>query len=93
MIMRIFNTTGHECGQTMAFPAVCHSTFLRQAQSKPLTVFGEGSQTRSCCYVEDLIRGMIAFAESGHHQPVTSAIQTNLHCLLAQAVIELTASD
>jgi intein/homing endonuclease len=46
-------------------------TFLRQAlQDRPLTVFGDGSQTRSFCYVTDLIDGVIRLAESGHHQPV-----------------------
>ena len=46
-------------------------TFLRQAlQDKPLTVFGDGSQTRSFCYVDDLIRGLVALAESDDHQPV-----------------------
>ena len=57
-IARIFNT----CGPRMrpndgrAIP-----TFLRQALTdKPLTVFGDGSQTRSFCYVDDLIRGLVA---------------------------------
>ena len=46
-------------------------TFLRQAlQDKPLTVFGDGSQTRSFCYVDDLVRGLIALMESDVHMPV-----------------------
>jgi nucleoside-diphosphate-sugar epimerase len=46
-------------------------TFFRQAlQDLPITVFGDGSQTRSFCYVDDLIRGIIALSESGHHDPV-----------------------
>ena len=46
-------------------------TFLRQAlQDKPLTVFGDGSQTRSFCYVDDQIRGYVAMAESDVHEPV-----------------------
>ena len=46
-------------------------TFLRQAlQNRPITVFGDGSQTRSFCFVDDLIRGIIALAESGYHDPV-----------------------
>ena len=45
-------------------------TFLRQAlQDRPITVFGDGSQTRSFCYVDDLIRGIIALAESGVSRP------------------------
>jgi dTDP-glucose 4,6-dehydratase len=69
-------------------------TFLRQAlQDRPITVFGDGSQTRSFCYVDDLIRGMIALAESGHHLPVNIG-NPKEHTLLdlAEAVIEVTAS-
>ena len=54
-IARIFNTYGPRMRphDGRAIP-----TFLRQAlQDKPLTVFGDGSQTRSFCYVDDLIRG------------------------------------
>jgi dTDP-glucose 4,6-dehydratase len=39
-------------------------------ERKPITVFGDGSQTRSFCYVDDLIRGLIALAESEEHLPV-----------------------
>ena len=66
-IVRIFNTYGPRMRphDGRAIP-----TFLRQAlQDRPITVFGDGSQTRSFCYVDDLIRGMIALAESGEHQP------------------------
>jgi dTDP-glucose 4,6-dehydratase len=46
-------------------------TFVRQAlEGKPLTVFGDGTQTRSFCYVDDLIKGLIALAESDEHLPV-----------------------
>jgi len=46
-------------------------TFVRQAlASNPLTVYGDGSQTRSFCYVDDLIRGIVLLAESGEHDPV-----------------------
>jgi dTDP-glucose 4,6-dehydratase len=46
-------------------------TFVRQAlASQPLTVYGDGSQTRSFCYVDDLIRGIVLLAESGEHDPV-----------------------
>jgi dTDP-glucose 4,6-dehydratase len=56
-------------------------------------VFGDGSQTRSFCYVEDLIRGMIALAESGYHDPVNIGNPNEFTLLqLAQAVIELTSS-
>src|ERR1043165_943040 len=67
-IVRIFNTSGPRMSphDGRAIP-----TFLRQAlQNKPLTVFGDGNQTRSFCYVDDQIRGLVALAESDVHLPV-----------------------
>jgi dTDP-glucose 4,6-dehydratase len=69
-------------------------TFLRQALTdRPLTVFGDGSQTRSFCYVNDLIRGIIALAESGHHEPVNIGNPDEFTLLtLAETVIDVTGS-
>src|SRR5262245_25413720 len=67
-IVRIFNTYGPKMrpNDGRAIP-----TFVRQALAEqPLTVYGEGSQTRSFCYVDDLIRGIVLLAESGEHDPV-----------------------
>jgi dTDP-glucose 4,6-dehydratase len=67
-IVRIFNTYGPRMRphDGRAIP-----TFVRQAlDGQPLTVFGDGSQTRSFCYVDDLIRGLVLLAESGEHLPV-----------------------
>ena len=67
-IVRIFNTYGPRmrANDGRAIP-----TFLRQAlEGKPVTVFGDGSQTRSFCYVDDLIRGIVLLAESDEHLPV-----------------------
>jgi dTDP-glucose 4,6-dehydratase len=67
-IARIFNTYGPRMRPSdgRAVP-----TFVRQAlEGKPLTVFGDGTQTRSFCYVDDLIRGLVQLAESGEHMPV-----------------------
>jgi dTDP-glucose 4,6-dehydratase len=67
-IARIFNTYGPRMrpNDGRAIP-----TFLNQALSgKPITVFGDGSQTRSFCYVDDLIRGLVALCESDVHDPV-----------------------
>src|SRR5438128_5642425 len=90
-IIRIFNTYGPRMRphDGRAIP-----TFLRQAlQDRPITVFGDGSQTRSFCYVDDLIRGMIALAESGHHEPVNIGNPDELTLLeLAQAVVDGTGS-
>ena len=61
-IVRIFNTYGP---RMRAYDGRAIPTFLRQAlEGKPLTVFGDGSQTRSFCYVDDLIRGIVLLAES-----------------------------
>jgi dTDP-glucose 4,6-dehydratase len=91
-IIRIFNTYGPRMRphDGRAIP-----TFLRQAlRNRPLTVFGDGSQTRSFCYVDDLIRGMIALAESGQHQPINIGNPNEFTLLqLAEAVIEVTGSS
>jgi dTDP-glucose 4,6-dehydratase len=90
-IVRIFNTYGPRMRphDGRAIP-----TFLRQAlQDRPVTVFGDGSQTRSFCYVDDLIRGIIALAESGYHQPVNIGNPDEFTLLeLAKTVIEVTGS-
>jgi dTDP-glucose 4,6-dehydratase len=47
------------------------STFIRQALAgQPLTLFGDGSQTRSFCYVDDLVRGLTAMLDSDRRGPV-----------------------
>ncbi len=90
-IVRTFNTYGSRMRphDGRAIP-----TFLRQAlQDKPLTVFGDGSQTRSFCYVDDQIRGYVAMAESDVHEPVNIGNPDEFTLLeLAEAVIEVTES-
>jgi dTDP-glucose 4,6-dehydratase len=90
-IIRIFNTYGPHMRphDGRAIP-----TFLRQALSdKPITVFGDGSQTRSFTYVDDLIRGMIALAESGYHLPVNVGNPDEKTLLeMAELVIQVTNS-
>jgi len=67
-IVRIFNTYG---GKMRSNDGRAIPTFVRQAlANNPLTVYGDGSQTRSFCYVDDLIRGIVLLAESGEHDPV-----------------------
>jgi dTDP-glucose 4,6-dehydratase len=70
-------------------------TFLRQALTdRPITVFGDGSQTRSFCYVSDEIDGLIRLAESGVHQPVNIGNPHEFTLLeLAKTVIEVTGSN
>ena len=90
-IVRIFNTYGPRMrpNDGRAIP-----TFFRQAlANEPLTVFGDGSQTRSFCYVDDLVRGLVLLAKSGEHLPVNVGNPQELSLLeLAKTVIEVTAS-
>src|SRR3989440_1317236 len=90
-IARIFNTYGPRMRphDGRAIP-----TFVRQArENKPLTVFGDGSQTRSFCYVDDMVRGLYALAMSEEHLPVNLGNPTELSLLeLAQTVLKVTSS-
>jgi len=90
-IMRIFNTYG---ARMRAHDGRAIPTFMRQAlQDLPITVFGDGSQTRSFCFVSDLIDGMIRLAESGEHFPVNIGNPDEFTLLeLAHAVIKVTGS-
>ena len=63
-------------------------------EQKPLTVFGDGSQTRSFCYVDDLVRGLILLAESDEHMPVNIGNPQEFTLLqLAEKVIEIWESS
>ena len=90
-IVRIFNTYGP---RMRAHDGRAIPTFLRQALAdRPITVFGDGGQTRSFCYVSDLIAGLIALSESGEHQPVNIGNPDEFTLLeLAQVVIEVSDS-
>jgi len=91
-IARIFNTYGPKMrpNDGRAIP-----TFLDQALAgKPLTVFGDGSQTRSFCYVDDLIRGIVLLAESDEHLPVNLGNPDEKSLLeLAETIIRLADSS
>jgi dTDP-glucose 4,6-dehydratase len=90
-IVRIFNTYG---ARMRPHDGRAIPTFLRQALTdRPITVFGDGRQTRSFCYVDDLIRGIIALAESGEHEPVNIGNPAEFTLLeLAESVITVTGS-
>jgi dTDP-glucose 4,6-dehydratase len=90
-IVRIFNTYG---SRMRAHDGRAIPTFLRQAlKDRPLTVFGDGEQTRSFCYVDDLIRGIVALAESDAHSPVNIGNPDEFTLLeLAKTVIDVTES-
>jgi dTDP-glucose 4,6-dehydratase len=91
-IVRIFNTYGPRMRphDGRAVP-----TFLRQAlEGEPITVFGDGSQTRSFCYVADLVDGCLRLIESDYHLPVNIGNPTEFSILeLARRVIALSGSD
>jgi dTDP-glucose 4,6-dehydratase len=90
-IARIFNTYGPKM---RPYDGRAIPTFVRQArENKPLTVFGDGSQTRSFCYVDDLIRGLVLLAESDEHLPVNLGNPDEMTVLeLAESVIRETGS-
>ena len=91
-IVRIFNTYGPRMRphDGRAIP-----TFCRQAiAGLPITVFGDGSQTRSFCFVSDLIRGLIALMDSGYHEPVNIGNPDEFTLLaLAEEVIDVAGSS
>jgi dTDP-glucose 4,6-dehydratase len=90
-LARIFNTYGPRLhpddGRVI-------SNFMMQAlRGEPLTVYGEGAQTRSFCYVDDLIEGILRLSRSAEHLPVNigNPVEfTILEC--AQAVLDVTGS-
>ena len=90
-IARIFNTYGPRMRphDGRAVP-----TFIRQARAgEPLTVFGDGAQTRSFCYVDDLVEGLYQLAESDAHEPVNLGNPAELTVReLADLVLEVTGS-
>jgi dTDP-glucose 4,6-dehydratase len=90
-IVRIFNTYGPRMRlrDGRVVPA-----FIGQAlQSEPLTVFGNGSQTRSFCYVSDLIDGIYRLSQSDYHEPVNIGNPAEFTILeFARLILKLTGS-
>jgi dTDP-glucose 4,6-dehydratase len=91
-LVRIFNTYGPRLqpgdGRVI-------SNFMMQAlRGEPLTVYGDGKQTRSFCYVDDLIEGIECLSRSGEHLPVNIGNPEEYSILeCAQAVLEVTGSS
>ena len=90
-IVRIFNTHGPrmQVSDGRAVP-----NFMAQAiRGEPLTVYGDGSQTRSLCYVSDLVRGVLANLELGDEMPVNLGNPHEVTVLqLAETIIKLAGS-
>ena len=91
-IIRIFNTHGPRM-QVQDGRAV--PNFMAQAiRGEPLTVYGDGSQTRSLCYVSDLVRGVLAALDRGDEQPVNLGNPEEVSMLeLAETIIRLAGSQ
>ena len=90
-IVRIFNTYGPRMRKEdgRAIP-----NFITQALvGKPITVFGDGSQTRSFCYVSDLIEGITRLMKSDFHDPMNLGNPNEMTLLeLARVIVKLTGS-
>jgi dTDP-glucose 4,6-dehydratase len=91
-IVRIFNTYGEKM---RPLDGRVVSNFIVQALAgKPLTVYGDGSQTRSFCYVDDEVRGLLALLDSDHVGPVNIGNPDEFTVLeLAEIVLEVTGSS
>jgi dTDP-glucose 4,6-dehydratase len=90
-IVRIFNTYGPRMAMNdgRAIP-----TFIRQAlEGEALTVFGTGEQTRSICYVDDLVSGILALLDSGETGPINCGTEHEISMLeLARTIVRLSGS-
>jgi dTDP-glucose 4,6-dehydratase len=91
-IARIFNSYGP---RMRPYDGRAVPNFVRQALGgEPLTIYGDGSQTRSFCYVDDLIRGIVLLAESDEHMPVNLGNPGEFTLLeLAKTVQRVTGSS
>jgi dTDP-glucose 4,6-dehydratase len=91
-IVRIFNTYGSRMRPSDGRVV---SNFLVQAlQGKPLTVYGDGSQTRSFCHVDDEVAGILALLESDEVGPVNIGNPTEFRVIeLARMILEITGSQ
>ena len=87
-IVRIFNTYGPNMDP---FDGRVVSTFIRQAlKNEPFTIFGDGTQTRSFCYIDDLVDGIVAMGVSSHSGPINLGNpKENTLLELAQMVSDL----
>jgi dTDP-glucose 4,6-dehydratase len=91
-IVRIFNTYGPKMRieDGRAIPAFMSQALL----GEPITVFGDGSQTRSVCYVDDLVEGIFRLLLSGENNPVNIGNPDEISMLdLAKEIIEISGSS
>jgi dTDP-glucose 4,6-dehydratase len=90
-LVRIFNTYGPRLHPSDGRVV---SNFMMQAlRGEPLTIYGDGNQTRSFCFVDDLIEGIVRLARSGVHLPVNIGNPNEFTILdCARAILEVTGS-
>jgi dTDP-glucose 4,6-dehydratase len=91
-MVRIFNTYGPRLQANDG--RVISNLMIQALQGKPLTIYGDGSQTRSFCYVSDLINGIVRLSRAARHEPVNigNPVEwTILEC--ANEVLSVTGSD
>ena len=90
-IVRIFNTYGP---RMRLYDGRVVPTFIRQAlKGEPITIYGDGSQTRSFCYVSDLIDGIFRLAMSDYHDPVNIGNPVEMTVTqFAETIIGITGS-
>ena len=90
-IVRIFNTYGPRMRPNDG--RVVSNFIVAALADEPITVYGDGTQTRSFCFVDDQVRGIVALLESGEHDPVNIGSSEEFTVTeLAEIVLEVTGS-
>jgi dTDP-glucose 4,6-dehydratase len=90
-IARIFNTYGPR--MRLNDGRVVPNFILQALQGKDLTVYGEGSQTRSFCYIDDLVEGILQLLFSGENDPINLGNPDEFSVLdFAKVILEITGS-
>lgn len=91
-VARIFNTYGPKMARNDG--RVVSNFIIQALEGKDITIYGDGSQTRSFCYIDDLVKGLIALMESSEMGPINLGNPTE-HTIkeIAEKVIELTGSQ
>ena len=91
-LVRIFNTYGPRMNPNDGRVVI---NFIQQAlKNEPLTIYGDGNQTRSFCYVDDLISGITQYADSNYQSPVNLGNDTENSMLeLANVVLQVSRSQ
>ncbi len=91
-LVRIFNTYGPRLQANDG--RVISNLMVQALRNEPLTIYGDGSQTRSFCFVSDLIEGVVRLARSAEHLPVNIGNPDELTILeCAQQVLAVTGSE